>query len=167
MRRRRGADKAPVKLAEQALLAACRTPRSPELKRPSVVRQFHTGERIIRFGDIAASIFCPQSGAVSVKMPRGLRLASLGAGMAFGEMVIIEQLRSADVWADPDVQCLELPLSDFREFRTQHPETGHCIMTNLPAILSKRLILANARIDVLSAYWRNGAKDGRIIETED
>jgi glutaminase len=118
----------------------------------STVRQFHTGQRIIKAGEHAASIFFLQSGTVSVKLPSGIRLASLGAGKEFGEMAIIEQVRTADVWADTPVQCLELPLADFASFRTRHPETSHRIMTNLAAILSNRLILANAKVDVLSAY---------------
>ena len=47
---------------------------------------------------------------VSVKLRSGVRLASLAPGMVFGEMALIERERSADVWADTPVQCLELPL---------------------------------------------------------
>jgi glutaminase len=89
---------------------------------------------------------------VSVKLPSGVRLASLGPGMEFGEMALIESTRSADVWADTAVRCLELPLSAFATFRTGHPEAGHRVMTNLAALLSRRLILANTKVDLLSAY---------------
>ncbi|WP_025036505.1 cyclic nucleotide-binding domain-containing protein [Bradyrhizobium sp. DOA9] len=60
---------------------------------------------------------------VSVKLRSGVRLASLGPGMEFGEMAILEQSRSADVFADTPVSCLELPLDSFADYRRLHPET--------------------------------------------
>ncbi|WP_247527111.1 cyclic nucleotide-binding domain-containing protein [Bradyrhizobium sp. 199] len=50
---------------------------------------------------------------VSVKLPSGVRLTSLGPGMAFGEMTILK--RSPDVLADTPVTCLELPLDSFAD----------------------------------------------------
>jgi glutaminase len=72
--------------------------------------------------------------------------------MVFGEMAIIEQQRSADVWADTSVKCLELPLNAFTDYRNLHPQTGLQIMRNLSTLLARRLILANAKVDLLSAY---------------
>ena len=63
-------------------------------------RRYQAGQRIVSAGEPANSLFFLQSGMVSVKLPSGVRLASLGPGMEFGEMAIIEQQRSADVWAD-------------------------------------------------------------------
>ena len=73
-------------------------------------------------------LFFLQSGMVSVKLPSGVRLASLGPGMEFGEMAIIENRRSADVWADTPVQCLELPLDAFADYRQLRPEIATKIM---------------------------------------
>jgi glutaminase len=89
---------------------------------------------------------------VSVKLPSGVRLASLDQGMEFGEMALLEDRRSADVWADTAVQCLELPIEEFNNFRVENPHAAERIARNLASILSKRLILANAKIDLLSAY---------------
>ena len=89
---------------------------------------------------------------VSVKLRSGVRLASLGPGMEFGEMAILERSRSADVFADTLVTCLELPLDSFADYRRLHPETSLKIMRNLAAILARRLMLANAKVDLLSAY---------------
>jgi glutaminase len=89
---------------------------------------------------------------VSVKLPSGVRLASLGPGMEFGEMAIIERKRSADVWADTGVECLELPLDGISDYRQLHPQIAIKIMRNLSALLARRLILANAKVDLLSAY---------------
>ena len=141
-----------VELGEQTLLSGLEARDIAALEAVSVLRVFKKGERIIVAGQAAASLFFLQSGMVSVKLPSGVRLASLGPGMEFGEMALIEPTRSADVWADTAVQCLELPLAAFAGFRASHPEAGHRVMTNLAALLSRRLILANAKVDLLSAY---------------
>jgi glutaminase len=49
------------------------------------------------------------------------------------------------------IRCLELPIESFNRFRREHPHVGERIARNLAAILAKRLILANAKIDLLSA----------------
>ena len=67
-------------------------------------------------------------------------------------MAIFEQHRSADVWADTPVRCLELPLDSFTDYRGLHPQIALKIMRNLSALLARRLILANAKVDLLSAY---------------
>jgi len=118
----------------------------------STTRRYEAGQRIIGAGEPANSLFFLQSGMVSVKLPSGVRLASLGPGMEFGEMAIIEVKRSADVWADTPVKCLELPLNSFADYRQLHPQIAMKIMRNLSALLARRLILANAKVDLLSAY---------------
>ena len=97
-------------LGEQALLADLAADEIAALAELSTTRHYEAGQRIIAAGEPANSLFFLQSGMVSVKLPSGVRLASLGPGMEFGEMAIIEQQRSADVWADTPVECLELPL---------------------------------------------------------
>jgi glutaminase len=88
---------------------------------------------------------------VSVKLTNGTRLATLVAGMVFGEMALLGHQRSADVWADTQVQCLELPLDAYAKFRDEHPEIGERIIRNLADLLAKRLVLANTKIDLLSS----------------
>lgn len=139
-------------LDSQALLAGLSEGELAELRGFGIERRFHTGERIIAAGEPASSIFFLLSGMVSVKLPSGVRLASLAHGMVFGEMALLEQVRSADVWADTTTACLELPLERFNVFCERHGRSGHQIMSNLAMLLSKRLIQANAKVDVLSAY---------------
>ena len=57
-----------------------------------------TGERIVAAGKPANSLFFLRSGVVHIKLPDGVRLATLTAGMAFGEMAMMETHRTADVW---------------------------------------------------------------------
>ena len=139
-------------LGEQALLAELSADEIAALADLSTARRYEAGQRIISAGEPANSLFFLQSGMVSVKLPSGVRLASLGPGMEFGEMAIIEQKRSADVWADTQVKCLELPLDSFADYRQLHPQIAMKIMRNLSALLARRLILANAKVDLLSAY---------------
>ncbi len=139
-------------LDEQALLADLAPDEIAALAELSTTRRYQAGQRIISAGEPANSLFFLQSGMVSVKLPSGVRLASLGPGMEFGEMAIIERKRSADVWADTPVKCLELPLDSFADYRQVHPQIAMKIMRNLSALLARRLILANAKVDLLSAY---------------
>ena len=139
-------------LGEQALLAGLAADEIAALAELSTERRYEVGQRIVSAGEPANSLFFLQSGMVSVKLPSGVRLASLGPGMEFGEMAIIEQRRSADVWADTPVKCLELPLDAFADYRQLRPQIAMKIMRNLSALLARRLILANAKVDLLSAY---------------
>ena len=146
------ASKETAHLGEQALLAELSPEEIAALADLSTTRRYEAGQRIISAGEPANSLFFLQSGMVSVKLPSGVRLASLGPGMEFGEMAILENRRSADVWADSEVKCLELPLDAFADYRKLHPQIALQVMRNLSALLARRLILANAKVDLLSAY---------------
>ena len=139
-------------LGEQALLAGLTEDEIDQLAQIATTRSYHTGERIIAAGEPASTIHFIQSGMVSVKLASGVRLATLVQGMVFGEMALIEPRRTADVWADTYVQCLELPLDKFALFRESCPKFGETIMRNLATLLSKRLIWANTKVDLLSGY---------------
>jgi glutaminase len=142
----------PVSLKEQALLAGLTDEELADLTKLGTQRSYPAGKHIVSAGEPATSLFFLQSGMVSVKLPSGVRLASLDEGMAFGEMTLLNEPRSADVCADTHVACLELPIEKFNRFRQEHPRIAERIARNLAAILAKRLILANAKIDSLSAY---------------
>src|SRR5262249_36448443 len=139
-------------LEEQALLAGLSNNEIEDLRERATPRSYRPGQRILAAGERTSSLFFLQSGMVSVKLPSGVRLASLDAGMPFGEMSLLGEPRSADVWADTSVTCLELPIVEFEKFRNEHPRVAERIARNLASILAKRLVLANAKIDLLSGY---------------
>ena len=89
-----------------------------------------------------ASTDCGHERRISRRLERAL----------FPGSELLGEPRSADVWADTNVTCLELPIEEFNRFRREHPQIAECIARNLAAILAKRLIQANTKIDVLSAY---------------
>jgi glutaminase len=109
------------------------------------------GETIIATAEPATSLYFLKSGVVHVTLPNGIRLATITAGMAFGEMALLEGQRSADVVADQAVTALEVPLADFERFREQHPRAGERIMRNLARLLADRLIAANTKVNLLTA----------------
>jgi glutaminase len=140
-----------TELSEQPLLAGLDEDELARLAALGTVRTYHAGEKIIAASEPARSLFFLRSGVVHVKLPGGIRLATITAGMAFGEMSLLEAHRSADVEADKSVTALEIPLDDFQRFRQAHPSTGERIMRNLAQLLADRLIVANERVNLLSA----------------
>ena len=140
-----------TELSEQALLAGLTPQELDLLALHGAIKTYSPGEKIISAGDAASSLFFLKSGVVHVKSRGGFRLATITAGMAFGEMALLESHRSADVFADAAVVALEVPLADFERFRKEHPATGERIMRNLAQLLADRLISANAKLNLLAA----------------
>jgi glutaminase len=140
-----------TELSEQPLLAGLSDEELADLASLSTIKTYQPGEKIIAAGDAATSLFFLRSGVVHVTLPDGIRLATLTAGMAFGEMALLEPRRSADVRADMSATAFEVPLRDFERFRKQHPRAGERIMRNLAQLLADRLILANAKVNLLTS----------------
>jgi glutaminase len=88
---------------------------------------------------------------VHVTLPDGVRLATLTAGMAFGEMALLEAVRSADVLADASATVVEILTADFEAFGSRHPRAGERIMRNLAQLLADRLIVANTKLNLLTS----------------
>jgi glutaminase len=140
-----------TELAEQPLLAGLSAKEIADLAALGTMRSYRSGMLIVAAGDASTSLFFLVSGVVHVTLPDGVRLATLTAGMAFGEMALLESHRTADVLADASATALEIPLADFERFREQHAKTGERIMRNLAQLLADRLIVANAKVDLLTA----------------
>ncbi len=140
-----------TELSEQPLLAGLSDEELTDLASLGTVKTYQQDEKIITTGDPATSLFFLRSGVVHVTLPDGIRLATLTAGMAFGEMALLESHRSADVTADAAATAFEVPLRDFERFRKQHPRAGERIMRNLAQLLADRLILANAKVNLLTS----------------
>ena len=105
-----------TELSEQPLLAGLTEEELTDLASLGAIRTYQTGEKIITAGDPATSLFFLRSGAVHVTLPDGVRLATLTAGMAFGEMALLEPIRSADVFADMAADRLRGAAARIRAF---------------------------------------------------
>ena len=66
-------------------------------------------------------------------------------------MALLDVSRSADVVSESQVSCVEVPIREFRRFREAHPRIGERIMRNLSLLLAERLIVANNRVNLLTA----------------
>jgi glutaminase len=139
-----------TELAEQPLLAGLSADELTDLAALGTARTYRRGEKIVGAGEPAASLFFLRSGVVHVTLPDGIRLATLTAGMAFGEMALLEPVRSADVLADASATAVEISTADFEAFRDRHPKAGERIMRNLAQILADRLIVANTKVNLLT-----------------
>jgi glutaminase len=139
-------------LADQALLSGLTPQEIATLSALMTARNFQAGQQLISENDTARSILFILSGMVSVKLASGVRLATLVAGMAVGEMALLEHQRSADVWADTRVECLELSVDAYARFRKGNPQASERIVRNLAALLARRLIVANRKIDALASH---------------
>ncbi len=137
-------------LSEQPLLAGLSAREIEEIAALGTMRNYRSGERIVAAGDPSTSLFFLVSGVVHVSLPDGVRLATLTAGTAFGEMALLETHRTADVLADMSATALEIPLDAFERFREKHPHVGERIMRNLAQLLAERLIVANTKVDLLT-----------------
>jgi glutaminase len=140
-----------TELSEQKLLAGLSADELASLATLGTITTYQPGQRIIAAAEPATSLFFLRSGVVHAKLPEGIRLATLTAGMAFGEMALVEAPHTADVLADGVATALEVPLHDFQRFRDQHPRAGERIMRNLAQMLADRLAVANTRVNLLTA----------------
>jgi glutaminase len=118
-------------------------------------KSYRSGDLIIRKGDPAAEIFLLMSGEVSVRvdLPNGQikRLSTLSAGMAFGEIAVINRtVRSADVYADTEVECYLLSTSSFDELGRTHPTIKMTLLQNLLHNFSRMLKMAEREVTTLS-----------------
>lgn len=104
---------------------------------------YPTGALLCRAGDDADRMWILTRGTVSVRVtvPQGsLRLASLAAGCAVGEMGMLEnQPRSADVVADDMVEGYVLTRANFDTISREHPRIGQAILINIGRQLAQRL----------------------------
>jgi glutaminase len=117
---------------------------------------FEKGDVIIREGAEANLFFVLARGTVSVQIRvpgqggRRKRVASIGPGVSFGEMALLDGgKRSADIVADERVICYGLRVEQLHELTAEHPNIMITILSNLTREFSERLRHANEEIGVL------------------
>ncbi len=98
--------------------------------------QFESGSLIVRRGQAADALYFLTRGDVSVivALPQGgdKRLATLSAGMGFGESaLIVGGTRSADVRADNEVECCRLGADAFARLEQDCPSLLIRLLHNL------------------------------------
>ncbi len=119
-------------------------------------RHYKAGEKIVSAGDPANDVFFIIRGVVSISLPvhrkDSTRLATMSAGMAFGESALIgDPRRTADVSAKTDVECYALPVDALNH--TADPDLTRVrirLIENLARGLTDKLRSANQEIRSLS-----------------
>ena len=124
---------------------------APRLER----RSFPQGSLIIRAGEQARQLFFLAHGKASAtgRTASGVskRLATFSAGMAFGELALIDGApRAADIIADTDVVCDLLNLDDFETVGAAHPAIKIKLLENLCLSLSYSLRKASRDLRVFA-----------------
>jgi hypothetical protein len=124
---------------------------SPHLERVHA----SAGTFIVRAGEPATKIFLVTGGSLSVLLrvenQPDLRLATLTAGMTFGEIAYIERsARTADVRADSDVECRVLSFESLDSLVVSDPQMHGKLLRNLMRVLVSRLRASNAELAELT-----------------
>jgi len=144
-----------VPVAENELCEGLNAAASARLESVAHQVRFSAGETILRAGDRGESIYLLAYGKVSVVIDREdggrARLATLSAGMVFGEMAILgEPVRSASVIADSEAECYVLSLDDLAQLEESDPPLRATLYENLARKLAANLRRANAEVQALS-----------------
>jgi glutaminase len=114
---------------------------------------FPQGSMVVRAGDQARHLFFLARGKVSVTVflnsGSQKRLATFSAGMAFGELALIDSSpRAANIVADTDVECDQLDREDFEALGAAFPAIKIKLLDSLCLNLSRKLRKSNRDLSV-------------------
>jgi len=145
------ADNAYYDLEQQDLCANLLPHEFEELRGMTAVDQFKAGEIIIQEGASADCLYFLASGYVSVNLKtshtRYQRLATISAGMTFGEIAMIDSAtRSATVIAEVDVECIRLDAQALNMETPIRQALKSKLLASLALDLARKLRAANTEI---------------------
>ncbi|MCI0598181.1 MAG: glutaminase, partial [Beijerinckiaceae bacterium] len=117
---------------------------------------FETGHVIIRKGELGRTLFAVVRGSASVVLPaigaggKDVRLASVGRGLTFGELALIEgRPRGAQIVAESELVCYAVSIEGLRAFGRNHPVIYVKILMNIIRDLADTLRFSNETIRAL------------------
>jgi len=141
-----------VGLGDQELMAGFDDCELRLLESMVVVKTYEAGTTIFGEGDDPDALYFVGAGAVDLLLRsadggRQKRLATVGPGVAFGEMAILDGCpRSTTARAEEWSQCHVLAIANLERLAADHPGLALCFYRNLAGSLSMRLRSANAEI---------------------
>jgi glutaminase len=138
-------------LAEQELFAGMSPDELAAIDAVAEAVKVEAGEVVFAEGDESDAVYFLLAGRVRVRLRIGngreRRLATLGPGVAFGEMAFLdESRRSADIVAEIDTVVARLPIADFRRLAIEHPGITERFSVNMVRNLTGRLRRANEQV---------------------
>lgn len=119
-------------------------------------RAYRAGETIFEEGEPGDALFFIACGYVSILGSSGpkkdVRFTSLGPGLYFGEMAILERsVRSARAVADQDCELYVLQMEDLEQLMEEDPVIGARILQTMAKGLSRRLRRVSAELTALES----------------
>lgn len=145
-----------VALADCAMLKGLPTELLALVAHAVVKKQFAPGEHILTTGEAGdGHVFFIAEGYVSILVPLDdgahQRIASLGPGMSFGEMILLGQTtRSATVIADHEVECWMLEADEINRLARDAPTLKIILLENLSRDMATKLRRATQWIAALA-----------------
>lgn len=116
-------------------------------------RTYEKDQVIVSEGDVSDALYFITVGEANISMLNAKnnghkRIATLSAGMSFGEMSIIDKKnRSASVVAESYVECYELTFHDYdQKISMDKPDIKTKLLTNIAVDLSNKLRKINQEI---------------------
>jgi len=134
-----------AQLSDAALFKGLPQPLLREVEATSRVQTYEAGAQILSSGQAGdGQIFFIVSGQLSIVVPltdgAHQRIATLGPGMVFGEMVLLGQsTRSASVFADTPVHCRIMEANDLERISSREPLLKITLLENLGRDMAAKL----------------------------
>ena len=143
-----------VPLAEQPLLEGVPPDVVAALEDAAAGVALTAGEVVFREGDAADAVYFIESGMlraeVQVDQGRTRRLMTMGPGVAFGELALIDAgQRSATVVSEGDATVRVLPFDVLRRVERDHAGVTTTLYRNVARLLSQRLRTATDQVRML------------------
>jgi CRP-like cAMP-binding protein/ABC-type transporter Mla MlaB component len=116
-----------------------------ELRSELSAESYPKGSQVYCEGDAGRDLFILLRGRVTVRgrlasCDRSMRLQTLCPGSVFGEMALLDgKTRSADVWAEDDVEVLRLTYETFKELARRSPILFGKLTVNLAQVSTGNL----------------------------
>ncbi|MBT3259255.1 MAG: SLC26A/SulP transporter family protein [Deltaproteobacteria bacterium] len=139
-----------------ALLNHLTPEQKARVKQVMEKRAYRAGETIFEEGEPGDALFFIACGYVSILAASGpkkdMRFASLGPGLYFGEMALLERsVRSARAVADEDCELYVLKMDDFENLMEEDATIGTRIFATMAKVLSQRLRKVSGELTALES----------------
>lgn len=139
-----------------ALLKDLESDQLARVKQVMQTKHYSAGETIFNEGEPGDSVFLIGAGYVSILGSSGpekdRRFTSLGPGLYFGEMALLERsVRSARAVADEDCELYVLQMDELEKLIREDTATGTRILHAMARGLSQRLRLVSAEISAVES----------------
>jgi glutaminase len=143
-----------VPFGSQELLAELRREEVDYLRAVTETRTYERNDVIFDVGDPADAVYFVTRGLVNVEVcgrgGRWLRLNTVPAGSAFGELALVDGgVRSLRIFAKEPAECKVLSVEAFEKLRKRYPTACDAIFRAIARGLSARLRQSTREIQIL------------------